>query len=582
MNRELLRSDRPLVLLGTLAALLFYAVFIARTGFVVGGEVYFTLFDDAMISMRYARNLADGYGLVWNPGEAPVEGYTNLLWTLWMAFLHVLPLSESKIALGVMISGALILIANVGIVHRIAVRLADGSPLVPVFVVFLVALYYPLVYWTLRGMEVGLLALVVSAAIWQTLELRERFSRRRLSVVVALLAVGLLIRPDALIPCLAIAAFVLAFVPRPELRRSAVTLAAVLLAVVLGHLLFRLWYYGAPLPNTYYLKVTGVSWSDRVDRGLALAGRLSVFHLFVPLLLAVSLGRRLLDPRLALLAAVFAAQCAYFVYVGGDPWEMTQHADRYVTLVMPALLILSALGAAHLGRMVAATHRKSPGVIVILAVGLWAVGVFWLAGTSTPPDLFGRYSLLRLLSGTGLIAGGAMLLLVAYRASAGIPTAIAVVLVALAFLQLNGEALKAWSSHAGVAVQRDVQNSRLGLAVRETTPAHTSIAVTWAGAIPYFSQRPAIDLLGKSDPVIARTSPRPIFIPGHNKWDYQYSIGVLRPDLILQLWSPTPEDLEYIRESGYDPLEDRPDTVWVRAGSAIDRAALRAALLAIR
>ena len=40
--------------------------------------------DDAYISFRYARNLADGLGLVWNAGER-VEGYTNFLWTLMLA-----------------------------------------------------------------------------------------------------------------------------------------------------------------------------------------------------------------------------------------------------------------------------------------------------------------------------------------------------------------------------------------------------------------------------------------------------------------------------------------------------------------
>jgi len=40
--------------------------------------------DDAFISFRYAQNLVDGNGLVFNPGER-VEGYTNLSWTLLMA-----------------------------------------------------------------------------------------------------------------------------------------------------------------------------------------------------------------------------------------------------------------------------------------------------------------------------------------------------------------------------------------------------------------------------------------------------------------------------------------------------------------
>jgi arabinofuranosyltransferase len=39
------------------------------------------MMDDAFISFRYARNLVEGSGLVFNPGER-IEGYTNFLWTL--------------------------------------------------------------------------------------------------------------------------------------------------------------------------------------------------------------------------------------------------------------------------------------------------------------------------------------------------------------------------------------------------------------------------------------------------------------------------------------------------------------------
>ena len=40
--------------------------------------------DDAYISYRYAQNLVDGHGLIFNVGER-VEGYSNLLWTLIVA-----------------------------------------------------------------------------------------------------------------------------------------------------------------------------------------------------------------------------------------------------------------------------------------------------------------------------------------------------------------------------------------------------------------------------------------------------------------------------------------------------------------
>ena len=40
--------------------------------------------DDAFISFRYAKNLNDGLGLVYNAGEY-VEGFTNFLWTILLS-----------------------------------------------------------------------------------------------------------------------------------------------------------------------------------------------------------------------------------------------------------------------------------------------------------------------------------------------------------------------------------------------------------------------------------------------------------------------------------------------------------------
>ena len=41
--------------------------------------------DDAFISYRYAVHTAQGYWLEWNRGEAPSEGFTNLLFVLILA-----------------------------------------------------------------------------------------------------------------------------------------------------------------------------------------------------------------------------------------------------------------------------------------------------------------------------------------------------------------------------------------------------------------------------------------------------------------------------------------------------------------
>src|SRR5438105_6447555 len=103
------------------------ASFIFQTSFVIKGERYFTLFDDEMVSMRYASNLAGGYGLVWNPGGQHVEGYTNPLWVLYMSAWHLLPIPLSKISLAIQLSGLVFLAANLYFVRKIAATLSGGT-----------------------------------------------------------------------------------------------------------------------------------------------------------------------------------------------------------------------------------------------------------------------------------------------------------------------------------------------------------------------------------------------------------------------------------------------------------------------
>ena len=68
---------------------------------------------------------------------------------------------------------------------------------------------------------------------------------------------------------------------------------------------------------------------------------------------------------------------------------------------------------------------------------------------------------------------------------------------------------------------------------RAALPANAVIGVYYAGTMPYFLPLHRFhDFLGKSDRHIASSRARrgP---PGHNKWDYAYSLGQIRPDLIV-------------------------------------------------
>ncbi len=67
-----------------LAVILTCLPWLALLGWLAAVSWFLT--DDAFINFRYVRNLLEGHGLVFNPGER-VEGYSNFLWTLELAFI---------------------------------------------------------------------------------------------------------------------------------------------------------------------------------------------------------------------------------------------------------------------------------------------------------------------------------------------------------------------------------------------------------------------------------------------------------------------------------------------------------------
>jgi hypothetical protein len=129
---------------------LYGCAFIYRTSFVEAGIRYFSLFDDEMISMRYAANLAHGFGLVYNPGGDRVEGFSNPLWVLYMALLHLLPVSPPKMSLLVQLTGLALLVLNMIVIERLAESLSGGSRRAGLCAAALTAFYVPLNNWGLQ------------------------------------------------------------------------------------------------------------------------------------------------------------------------------------------------------------------------------------------------------------------------------------------------------------------------------------------------------------------------------------------------------------------------------------------------
>lgn len=153
-RRRAVTVNKPLLL--SLAPSFFFGLlFIWRTkGFSASGGNRWVLFDDAMISMSYARTLAQTGELIWFPGAERVEGITNLLWTFYMSFLHLLGLSQNAVILTIMFTGLLFVLTTSWLTYRIAKTLTTNETLC-ITVAVVTSFTYSFVYWSLRGMEVG-------------------------------------------------------------------------------------------------------------------------------------------------------------------------------------------------------------------------------------------------------------------------------------------------------------------------------------------------------------------------------------------------------------------------------------------
>ncbi|MBA3915652.1 MAG: hypothetical protein H0X25_17720 [Acidobacteriales bacterium] len=524
-----------------IASVSFWAVFIWRSAFTVGGGTYFVLFDDAMISMRYARNLAEGHGLVWNAGGPRVEGISNPLWTLWMAVLHLLPVGDAHQSLLVMLSSAVALLGTLWVVRRLAEALTDDGRVV-LMAVALTAASYPLVFWALRGMEVGVLALLLTYAALCAIRQDPVFAARtggpgwsRMALAGSGIA-AIAVRLDAIAPVALITFFAVWRTARPQRRSTAVKVGAPLFGAIVLMTAARRLYYGDWLPNTYYLKATGVSLSTRFRVGGQAMVKVSIIHLGVLLLLAAfGLAQARRRPAIFMLAGIVLIQMAYSVWVGGDAWEVTSFSNRYVTVVIPALAIVAAFGLVSIADERSGARRFGTFLILgaLLAVLAAAYGGRSEVDGAGIDNLASWRPLILLVAGGAAVVGGGIV----WRRPRLPPAAVLGFLGLLTVLVTNFQGASFWWRRNALQLGQEIALTREGLLFHSFTTPDAVIAVYAAGASPYFSHHPSVDVFGKSDRYIAHLKGNPDlpFRPGHNKEDLSYSLRTYHPDIVQSI-----------------------------------------------
>lgn len=437
--------------------------FIWRSSYLVEGQRCFALFDDALISLRYAENLATGHGLVWNPGER-VEGYTNFLWTLILAAVHKLPLSQGHVCLVIQILGIPLLWACLWA----TVRLGEICRLLPVSAccaVTLTALHYNLMYFGLLGMETALLTVLITCGLMATaLNVQRRVGRLQ---SVPWFALAVLCRLDAVV--VIAVAYGMELLCARSGRWRTILAGMLVVATLAGQTFWRHSYYGEWLPNTYYLKATGWPLGERLITGLNQSMWIGLAF-GLPLLLALA---TLLRPhrQFVLLLAAFGGLFAYHIYVGGDAWPL----NRFVIPASIGLFVAAAQGM-HIvyQTMIATRSRRSSLALRAALVGLCLLGL------------------------DGVHAEHLLLI------------------------------------EPPQTVPENAMNARYVRAIQQVATSDASVAVIYAGLVPYFTRLTSYDLYGKCDPHIARLPAVPgIQRAGHNKFDFMWSLRTHRPDILL-------------------------------------------------
>jgi len=424
----------------TVVALVAVAVVFGKSMFAHG------CYDDAYITFRYARNLALGHGIVYNPGER-TDSASSLLWTILLAAayrvgLHDLP---SIASLGDLVAAL--------ITGAIALRLGRALALPAILVTPVLAIAVvsaPWLAWAVSGMETSVFALLCYATLlaymWETQEHRTPI----LSSILGSLA--LLSRYEAiLLPIAIVVADTIGLVANNQQRRlrimSTVMRIGVWALTLTSFLAWKVVYYGSVIPHAVAFKAVESYYRQAPDT-------LGFFIRDFPLLILGTLG---------ILMAV----------------PLTRPAQRRAQFTVSGTWIQSWL-----------------------ALGLWLILSYVTVEHSPYADL-NRYAI-HLLPGLALLATGGIYAL--WTATRSQPAVLRYLFggVALLILVVQGSASVSAARSIGTVwrLTRNVQDQRE--AVGQWLMTHTSpsslVLSGDAGAIGWYSDRPILDGVGLLSP----------------------------------------------------------------------------------
>ena len=446
--------------------------------------------DDPWIGFRYARNLARGLGFRWNPGERPVEGYTNFLWVVINAlgirfqispliWSHACSLVAGIVSLAVAMSPWNIMVKTR--MWRLFLGLVMGTCPIALFM-------------AQSGMETQLSVTLVFLAVitWAYAETRYSISGYLIASITFTLAC--MTRPENSIFLISLVFCTwwncrLRLMPQSAGKRRyfpLIPLIAPISIVGIPYIIWRIYYFGYLLPNSYYAKYSGHGLGNLIY-GLTYTGETMAYYLSAPItVVAITLQMQTgVRGRLrAEISCVCVMFMLYITYAGGDDIS-TFPVGR---LLIPVIVLFSWLTISTMEELLANPRLMS----MLLSMAVLAALIF----IPEAPESY------RLIS------------------------------IANRNLDHNSSITQA----LGLTVINKLRNpdERRSSPVSEWVLSHTQpgdyISYGAAGRVPYYTDRPTIDSIGLNDVHIAHLKPEGQGIGG--KTDPEYLIA-RHPKLIM-------------------------------------------------
>lgn len=460
--------------------------------------------DDPWITFRYAQNVAEGRGFVFNEGER-LEGYSNFTWVLVNtipAVANIEPLGFARLV-AFLAAATLIGLLCFGVqggarseedIPRWQEGLARQVPRSGT-AALLLAGAFPLAVWVMGALETAVYTLAIFLFIVFLSAAAARGRMRDGLLAGGVLAFAGMTRPEA--PMFAVVGFAALLLAPRENRRSLAAGAALFAGIYLVYTAWRWTYFGSLVPNTVSAKLGGEA-PLRLLRGIVYTLWYFLGPAFLLLILAgwavlrtaMPLGRNL-SPEVRTLtwvcAGVVAMQMTFVFAVGGD-W---MPGGRFLVPMLPPLCLLAAVAM-----------RPWPAFV------RWVLIAFFLCGS--------------------LIQARQDPLLRWYRWAA--------------------------REQGGSHVAQPLVDAGKWLA--ENAPWDALLASSEAGALPYYSRLRYIDMLGLVDRHIAS-------LEGdlHEKYDAEYVMQRAPDYVALQMennggdWQPAwPSDRQLFERPEFDDV----------------------------